>query len=140
MKIEIRPFGMVLLMSLSVFANDVADGLSGFGAAAFDHGGTTFNLESISKERFSLPAGGQSGCMERLSLLEPENPLVITADWAEARKKFQYPVRLSFRYRLRADRLGPSERIFTKVKFYIRKKDGSRVKGQPDWQMKAYDT
>ena len=108
--------------------------------AAFDCGGTTFDLDAISAGRYRVPAGGQSGTMERLSLSEPEEPLVITANWAEARKKFRYPIRLSFRYRLRADRLGPDERIFAKVKFFSLGKDGGREKGQPDWAMKIYDT
>ena len=107
---------------------------------AIDLGGTVFDLQKISQARFNLPVGGQSGAMERLSAADPEVPLVLTADWADARRRFSQPIRLSFRYRMRVDALGPSERVAIKVKFYSRGKNGTRQTGQPDWSVKAYDT
>ena len=107
---------------------------------AIDLGGTVFDLQKISQARFNLPVGGQSGAMERLSAADPEVPLVLTADWAAARRRFSQPIRLSFRYRMRVDALGPSERVAIKVKFYSRGKNGTRQVGQPDWSVKAYDT
>ena len=110
--------------------------------AKFDRGGTTFDLEQMSAERFPIPEGGFSGRAARLTDSDPATPLAVRVDWAELRRTSPGGAKgLRLRYRYRNHRPGtiPGKAWLT-IRGLTTQPDGTRVIAQLDWRRPLVET
>jgi len=128
--------GTVLLAAM--FAASAAADLP---AAKFDCGGTTFDLEKISAERFPVTPGGATGVAERMRDSDPGEVVAATLDWAAARKRPGGACGLAFHYRYRHfKRRSGIGKIFLIVRYMKTDDQGRRVRAQEQWPVKIRET
>ncbi|MBO5940100.1 MAG: hypothetical protein J6R18_02745, partial [Kiritimatiellae bacterium] len=127
---------IVSILCAMIFGNI----LMALSPAEFDAGGMTFNLEKISAKLFSVPTGGQSGCVMRIKESEPDSPKFASLDWKNSAVQMECRT-ISLRYRLRVDKYPNDRKPEVLLKWRFRKKDKTgKEKIVNGYWMRIHDT
>ena len=114
--------------------------------AAFDRGGTTFDLKALSAKRFPIKEGGQTAFAARRTVADPKDPVILEVDMAAKRKEFYaatgtWPRGVAFRYRFKQTKADSSDpKCWLSIHGMKWNEKGELVENQPVWHTKIRET
>ena len=116
--------------------------------AAFDHGGTTFDLKALSRRDFpaTAEAGGLSFSAKRERDGDPKEVVVCELDWKKVREEFRLarkdpPRGVVFKYRFKQTRTDPFDpKVWLAIRGLNHNEKGELVECQGVWNTKIRET